>query len=135
MSGRMYSPLTLPKAPNFGYMNPDDPVPIQSTEVEQIRIPEPEQSFRQMNEGFEPIQIPDVVRVQYGAGDFNIVKNLLAVVNDKEHQLSGVSKEFATRMLTKWGYPTDPSAWTADVWEAKLAERALDPNPLTFLGG
>jgi hypothetical protein len=124
----MQDPLRMPKPPNWGYV---DQIPIRRTQPIQSQVREP--SMPELN---QELQMPDVVKVRFGAGDKAIVGALLKAVNGEESGLTGVSSTYASKMLQGWGYPTTADAWTSDQWKQALDANAATMNPMgPLLGG
>jgi hypothetical protein len=125
----MQDPLKLPRPPGYGYLG-DIQTPIQRTQPKLPQAEDPAKAFPQ-----QEMQMPDVVKVRYGAGDKAIVGALLKAVNGEDSGLTGVSSTYAAKMLQGWGYPTAADAWTADQWKQALDANAAMMNPMGMLGG
>lgn len=123
-------PLSLPKPPNFGNVGS---LPIRRTQVELPRVEDPQYAFKDMQP--QQMQVPDIVNVRYGAGDKNVVGQLLKAANGEESGLTGVSSTYAAKLLQGWGYPTTADAWTYDEWDAALKANAGMVNPMQMLLG
>ena len=112
------SGLTLP---SYGYMG-DVPVYRDSVRIPDIKRTAPNP--------------PDLVKIQYGAGDKNIVGSLLRAASGEESGLVGVPPDYAAMLLQSWGYPTSMDALSADEWAARIsANAAMNPNPFDLIGG
>jgi hypothetical protein len=125
----MQDPLKLPRPPSWGYLG-DLQTPIQRTQPKLPQVEDPAKAFPQ-----QEMQMPDVVKVRYGAGDKAIVGALLKAVNGEDSGLTGVSSTYAAKMLQGWGYPTTADAWTSDQWKQALDANAAMTNPMGMLGG
>lgn len=128
----MLRPDALPRPPDYGYLGE---MKLPRIEVRLPEVQSPEDAWDYLEPYRQPVQVPDVVRVRYGAGDKATVGELLRIANGEASDLLGVSPSYASELLTGWGYPTSMDAWTADQWEASIGSRALEPNPLTLLNG
>ena len=108
------------RLPGYGYLND---IPVYRDSVDIPRVQQPQR------------QTPDLVKVQFGAGDKSIVGSLLRAANGEESGLTGVPPEYAAKLLTQWGYPTSMDALSADEWEQRISANAMQINPLDLLGG
>lgn len=108
------------RLPGYGYLND---IPVYRDPVDIPRVQQPQR------------QTPDLVKVQFGAGDKGIVGSLLRAANGEESGLTGVPPEYAAKLLTQWGYPTSMDALSADEWEQRISANAMQINPLDLLGG
>jgi hypothetical protein len=131
----MYQSKYLPKVPNYGFANPDFPLPIHTVEPRPIQLHDTDWLDGLMSQAAPNIVMPDIVRVHWGAGDKAVVGELYKILSDKPTQLTGVSKESARHYLNKWELPEDPAAQTADWFENYFASKAMDPNPVAILSG
>lgn len=122
----MQDPLRMPKPQNWGY--------VGDTKIRQTQL-QPGQYREPQLEMPTEMQVPDVVRVRYGAGDKAIVGSLLKAAKGEESGLTGVSSTYAAKMLQQWGYPTEADAWTKDQWKSALDANAAQVNPMALLGG
>lgn len=122
----MQDPLRMSKPPNWGY--------VGDTKIRQTQLQQPQYREPQLPEPQE-MQMPDVVRVRYGAGDKQIVGALLKAVRGEESGLTGVSSTYAAKTLQQFGYPTEADAWTADQWKQALDANAATMNPMGALLG
>ena len=111
--------LTLP---SYGYMG-DIPLYREAVRIPEVDMRRPEP--------------PDLVKIQYGAGDKNIVGALLRVVAGEESGLDvPPPPDYAATLLQSWGYPTSMDALSADEWAARIsANAAMNPNPFDLIGG
>lgn len=126
-----YKPLELPRPPDFGYIG-GLAVPNSSPRIAAPQ--EPDAAFEQMQNAIPVAEdLPDLVRVQYGKGDAQIVGALLKQANGEDSGLVGVPSTLAVRLLQSWGYPTTMDAWDAATWEQTIGTNA-QPNPLQMLG-
>lgn len=132
-----YDPLKLPAPPNFGYDSFGNRAPIDANfayNMGEVRAPDPrdvttpEQAARTIDNFREPIRMPDAVRASMGAGDRQIVGELLKIVNGQESGLK-VGPDIARSLLDQWGYPHDPDAWSYDEWQQAIESRSLEPSP------
>lgn len=128
----MADPLELPRPPSFGAPGG---IPIRRTQPELPRVQEPEYAFREMTQNQQPMQMPDIVRVRYGAGDKQIVGALLKAASGQESGLTGVSSTYAAKLLQSWGMPTDANAWSGPDWDAAIKANAGMTNPMQMLLG
>lgn len=129
-----YQPHQLPRPLNYGYVSQDVTQPIVTMDPAPIRI-DPERVERMTANMAPTLEMPDIVRFQWGGGDYNMVREAYKVMADQPTQLIGLTKDYVSRWLEQNGYPLNPSDWTQAQFEQKLAEKALDPNPLSLLGG
>jgi hypothetical protein len=120
--------MQMPKPPNWGY--------VGDTKIRQTQLPQSQVREPQLDYPPEEMQMPDIVKVRYGAGDKQIVGALLKAANGEESGLTGVSSTYAAKMLQDFGYPTTADAWTADQWKQALDANAATVNPMApLLGG
>lgn len=112
----------MPRLPQYGYMN-DVPVMSEPVEIPRLDLPE--------------VEVPLIARVQYGAGDKDIVGALLRIANGEASDLPGISPSptYAVDLLTGWDYPTSMDAWNADQWANAIGTNAQMPTPLDILEG
>jgi hypothetical protein len=110
-------------------------LPIRRTQPQLPKVEEPQYAFRDMQQNQQPMQMPDIVRVRYGAGDKQIVGALLKAASGQESGLTGVSSTYAAKMLQSFGYPTTADAWTGPEWDAAIKGNAGMTNPLQMLLG
>lgn len=125
----------LPKPPNYGFINADFQKPIRTVQPRPIQLHDTDWLDGLMSQAAPNIEMPDIVKVHWGASDPDIVGQMYRILGDKESNLVGVSKDIVRQYLDKWGYPEDPATWTADQFNAEFQKRALDMNPVAILGG
>lgn len=123
--------LGLPTPPQYGYLG-DAHIPMA---VNLDNIQPRNVSFSGLAQQIDPgpMQIPDIIRVRYSAGDKQVVGQLYAETQGKPSGLTGVGPSAAADILTGWGYPSDPNAWDNATWDAALAANTT-PNPFDLLG-
>jgi hypothetical protein len=131
----MFKSAYLPKVPNYGFVNPDFAKPIHTVVPQPIQLHDVDWLDGLMSQAAPNIEMPDIVRVHWGAGDPGVVGEMYKILADKPTQLVGVSKETVRHYLNKWELPEDPATQTAEWFQNKLAEFALEPNPMMGLGG
>jgi hypothetical protein len=128
-----YSPLELPRPYDYGYLG-GQPMADPFADVTQVKLPTPDDVSSTIQQYAPPIQMPDIVQANYGKGNKMMVGALIKAANGQDSGLTGVSQAYAVKLLTQWGYPTDPNAWSSDQWAAALDQAAAEPNLLTALG-
>lgn len=111
----------MPQLPSYGYLGNERVLP------DQVDIPRPEMPR------FQQPEIPDIVRAQFGAGDKTMVGALLRAANGQDSGIAGLSPEYAVKLLTDFGYPTDAAAWDAATWQSAIDAHAIEPNLLSVL--
>lgn len=110
----------MPNLPQYGYMN-DVPIFTEPVEIPRFDFPD--------------VEMPLIARVQYGAGDKQIVGSLLRTANGEGGDLPGISPTYAASLLTGWGYPTSMDAWSADQWANAIGANAQQVTPMDILEG
>ena len=130
-----FKPLELPRPYNYGFVSTEQgSPPIMSVRPDPIQI-DPERIDRMTANLAPNLVMPDIVRVQWGAGDYGVLQELYKIMADQPTNLVGIDKPCACRQLTKWGYPLNPADWAPEQFEELMAVHAGQPNPLSLLGG
>lgn len=124
--------LPAPENPEgYGYLGE---YRIQSQEMPDINVWEPERVQNEIAQYNEAPPLPDIARVMKGTVDKNMAARMYAAAAGQDSGLVGITPEVARMRLAELGMPLDPNAWTPAEFDAKFAELAVQPSILSLLG-
>jgi hypothetical protein len=119
-----------PLPPGFGTLAGYAPPNVAPNPVTPV---DPQALANQLTQLAPQGNVSDLVKVQYGPVDKQLIGQLLASVAGQDSGLVGVPSTFASQRLTQLGLPQHFEDWTTDQWDQRIGElEAQNPPSILF---